>query len=187
MYIQALAESMMVNTTLLHIRLEKCDFEERDIAVLCNVFQVHKFEVVELHNNKFSDNDIMRLSRSLHNSSKLRELNMSNCEVGDVGVGSIAEVIATKPLTKLMLANNAIGNKGASALADVLSSHEYLKSLSLEGNPSIQKVGRGALCHMLQRNSSIQEINFGEYSLGSEAIAAMRLLHLYGVADKQHE
>jgi hypothetical protein len=175
---------MRVNTTLINLKLEKCDFEEKDIPLLAQVFEVHKFDKIELQNNKFRDVDAVKLTRSMHASKNLRELDMSSCSIGDATATAIAELVVDKPIAKLMLGNNLIGNAGAIALSKVFTKHASIVAISLEGNGEIQHEGKAALSHMVQKNLQLQEIKFGDFRLNSEALASMRLLYLYGLGGK---
>ena len=42
-----------------------------------------------------------------------------------------------------------------------------------------------ALSHMVQSNTVLMDVKYDQWSLNSESLTAMRLLHLYGFAPKE--
>jgi Ran GTPase-activating protein (RanGAP) involved in mRNA processing and transport len=173
---------METNKTITSIKLEKCEFEEKDILPLTRVFTVHSmFERIEMTGNHFRDTDMVKIARAIGECKDLKELDLSCCGFSDAGAQAIVEAVIDKPLIKINLSNNMIADEGAKYLSEAFSKHQHVRVLYIDSNPSILNVGKTALSHLVQRNLSLQEIKFGDVHLTSETIASLRLLHYYGV------
>ena len=101
----------------------------------------------------------------------LKHIDLFSCNIGDMGVASIAEFMTSCPLTSISLQANAISWEGAMEFAKgMLFTAAHLESLDISGNAFGNECNDGinAIADSLQRSPPVKltVFNFAENSLG---------------------
>ncbi|XP_067271649.1 protein NLRC5-like isoform X2 [Pseudorasbora parva] len=105
----------------------------------------------------------------------LRELNLSDHELGDTRVNQIAALLQDKhcKLNTLQLCNCGLTEESCSALATVLSSNSSLKELDISNN-NLQDSGVKKLCDGLENtNCTLQKLKLSNCSITEEGYKAL--------------
>lgn len=109
----------------------------------------------------------------------IEELDLSSCNIGDVGAEAIALALACNPssLKRLDLSNNKVTNVGATALGRALlesserTSGHSLEQIILDNNVGISDDGAAALAKALSFGA-IGSVHLRSCSLGAEGISS---------------
>ncbi|XP_067252703.1 NLR family CARD domain-containing protein 3-like isoform X2 [Chanodichthys erythropterus] len=108
----------------------------------------------------------------------LRELNLSDCELGDTGVNQLAALLQDKhcKFNTLTLNNNSITEEGCAALTSVLDSNiSNLTMLDLSGN-ELGNSGIEKICHLLKNpQCRLEKLKLSDCSItegGYKALAS---------------
>jgi hypothetical protein len=155
----------------------------------------------------YSEKDLERrggidaLAREVENSTSVRELHISCCELdvadarrlatavgksksmerlllfstltGDEGVAALAVGLETSTsLRNLQLRSNRIGNAGAATLARVVENSTQIVKLELDGN-AIGEAGVLSLAGAVQKNASLLELSLSSCKIGNSGAAAL--------------
>ncbi|CAK8693908.1 unnamed protein product [Clavelina lepadiformis] len=133
-----------------------------------------KIDVIDLSENKFSDDGVLSLSKCLHN---IRRLNVQYCNIGVVGVKSLSEAIEhlPQPIDEIVLGWNKLGDDGALSLSKCLHNIRRLKVW----NCNIGVVGVKSLSEAIEHlPQPIDEINLIENEFGDDgALSLSKCLH----------
>ncbi|XDV23258.1 hypothetical protein PO909_027917, partial [Leuciscus waleckii] len=106
----------------------------------------------------------------------LRELNLSECELGDTRVNQIAALLLDKhcKLNIIQLNNNSITEEGCSALISAFNSDpSNLIELDLSGN-ELGNSGMGKICHLLKNTQCrLDKLKLSNCSITEEGYKAL--------------
>ena len=111
------------------------------------------------------------------NSEELTCLDLENCHMTDVAVGSLCDALRTNTKVHTINASgNLIGTEGCHALASLLENNNTIRSLLLSNNP-LTDVGCKSLLEALVVNTSLIRIDI-DYSnkLTSSLVDAIRIM-----------
>jgi hypothetical protein len=145
--------------------LERLCMDNAAIAVVSSALEqkVNPYLIsLDVRHNQISALGCRQLAASLQFARSLRELQLTQNQVGDDGAVALAEVLARKGacvLQTLSLANNGVTDVGAAALAAALVKEPRgpLTSLDLGGN-TVSNSGAIAFAGMLQHNARVTEL-----------------------------
>ncbi|EFJ40909.1 hypothetical protein VOLCADRAFT_99266 [Volvox carteri f. nagariensis] len=132
------------------------------------------FDVLLLADNRFSDESVVHIVEGLrHNlyGLKIRELDLSNNEMGDQSAEAVATYIMQyKCVANLNLSNNVrLGPVGVKGIASVLSEDSVLERLDLS-NCDVGVDGAAALGAMLKGNRGLKCLILANTRLGTQGI-----------------
>ncbi|KAI5097880.1 protein NLRC5 isoform X14 [Silurus meridionalis] len=125
-----------------HIRyldLSECKLGDSGVKKLCDLLKKHecKLEKLELWNS-ISDESCADVASALcTNPSHIRDLDLSQCELGDLGVKKLCDLLKKHEckLEKLQLVKCSITDEGGAALTEALRlNSSHLKELDLSKN-----------------------------------------------------
>jgi hypothetical protein len=128
---------------------------------LLKQIQEQQLTHVNIGRNHFelTPTQIQSLARVLTNNATIRDLNLYDSGIQDVGAKYLSEALETNTtLTSLNLAENQIGEAGAKHLSEALETNTTLMYLNLAGN-QIGDSGAKHLAEALQVNHLLSEIN----------------------------
>jgi hypothetical protein len=137
-------------------KLSKYDLEEIGRSVTrSNTLQSLSLAALNLPADVWTDFCVQ-----LEHQSSLTDLNLSENQIGDASVDSLARILASQSnLTCLQVGNCKIGKLGFSKLAEALSSNDTLISLNYCFNVAVDSATFGQL---LTRNSSLQRLEIDQ-------------------------
>lgn len=129
-----------------------------------------------LSENDLGDSGVNILTLAVLRSTSLRLLDLRSNGITSTGALSLQGIITRSPfVVSLRLGNNQLGDGGASALARGLSqSRCVLQSLDLSDN-GIELSGARALSQMLRHNTSLCELNLSFNGVGDGGAHALAL------------
>lgn len=137
-----------------------------------------KFECEEFKicNQLLSSKAMQGFSGFLQGSSGIKYLDISGCEIGDLGCRLFFEAFEKqKNLCEINLQKNNIGDLGAEMLSDLIRRNENISKIELEHN-FIGNKGAVKLYDSIQINLKIKWLNlFGNISISSDLIAKISL------------
>lgn len=118
-----------------------------------------KCRALYLTGNKFSKHSISILCDALYRNSTLRELDVSDNNISDIGVQNLTDILSTNKSTveKLHLGSNNITDKGVSDLSIMLKKNRSLKVLMINRN-NITNRGVHLLCDVLSMQNNTLEV-----------------------------
>ncbi|KAL3903488.1 MAG: hypothetical protein SGPRY_011656 [Prymnesium sp.] len=141
-------------------------------------FDVHDCSSLDLSGSSDAPivGDGMRaLARMLMSSSaaQLTTLNLSGANIGDEGVGLLANALEqSQKVSTLLLGMNGISDVGVLRLSRVLASRARISVLSLVENP-IRDAGAAALGEAIKKNQELTSLDLGDTNIGEAGAAAL--------------
>lgn len=127
---------------------------------------------LDLSFNKITDFGVWSLTQVFHpdRCSSIRILYLSKTGITNQGVVYLAEMLKTnQSITELWLSNNEIGNEGVESLASVLADeNRTLKFLSLSTNRLITDQCLDAVISILDKNSTLKKLWIKDCQLMNE-------------------
>ncbi|GLC35012.1 hypothetical protein PLESTM_000269300 [Pleodorina starrii] len=132
------------------------------------------FDFLSLADNRFSDESVVHIVEGLrHNvyGLKIRELDLSNNDMGDKGAEAVATYIMQyKCVANLNLSSNVhLGPVGVKGIASVLNEDSVLERLDLSGC-DVTGEGAAALGAMLKGNRGLKCLVLANTRLGTQGI-----------------
>ena len=113
------------------------------------------------------------------NATSFKILDISSCEIGDIGAESLSEIFSITPCAEhIDISNNKISDTGAIAIGRALSSclnknrKTILKSLNLSGNKGISDTGIQELARAIETRS-ISYLDVSSCSIRADGTAAL--------------
>jgi Ran GTPase-activating protein (RanGAP) involved in mRNA processing and transport len=125
-----------------------------------------------LSENELGDEGVSHLTEGLLENKTLRKLDLRSNGIGVEGALSLATVVKkSNTLIGLYLGMNEVGNAGVEALAHGLT-YSRLQKIDLCDN-GISASGTEAISRMLQINTSLQELNLSFNSIGDTGASSI--------------
>ncbi|XP_076315084.1 dynein regulatory complex subunit 5-like [Tachypleus tridentatus] len=145
-----------------------------DCINLSNVFpNLNSLRILQLKDNRLTDNQVNYLLVKLENHPTLKELDLSYNHLEDEGAHSIAQLLTRScPLRKLNIFRNNIGSRGAAHLATVLLKDCLLETLNV-GLNRLEDEGGATICNTLAKNTHLTELNLTGNQLGEKTISVL--------------
>ncbi|KAJ3654632.1 hypothetical protein Zmor_013807 [Zophobas morio] len=167
----------------------------QDIKLLAKGLEKIHLKIFRLRNSDIDDEKMIRILKSLLKHDELHTLDFSHCKISDEGGVALSKFCLLNSVNTLVLANNQIGTKGMEALSYVIcQSACRLSTLDLKLNPigneganhlmkpltigvrnikNLYLSGCGirhlpSLGEMIEHNSSLEQLNLSNNSLGEE-------------------
>lgn len=158
---EALAGTLIVNTTLTELSLHRCDLG--NIRGLTHMLKVNRsLRVLHLAQNDFGDVGGKALATALKVNTTLLHLSLSDCLQQDIT--ALAEALkVNRTLQKLDLSQNDFVAAGWQALTGALKVNATLRELILD---SCHLKDITALANTLKVNRSLQILRLGENCFG---------------------
>lgn len=158
--VQAIADMLLVNTTLKELILRANCINVEKIKVVANTLaQNPALEKLDLAANELGEEGAAALADALTKNSKLRELNVSDCRLGTKGIKTIFS--ALKQNTGLQtLIFRRLGADAMQALSEMLTENKALRKLDLSLYTSEFTLEQmQSLLEALRKNKTLQELN----------------------------
>lgn len=129
-------------------------------------------EELKISNQRLSHKAMQDLSGFITQCNFLKFLDLSGCEIGDLGCRQFCEAFESqKNLSEINLQKNSIGDSGAEILSDLLVNNENISKLELEHN-FIGNKGAGKLYEAIRKNLKVKWLNlFGNVSISNNFVA----------------
>ncbi|CAF4190867.1 unnamed protein product, partial [Adineta steineri] len=144
------------------IDLERQFLTNHDMNIVAEQAVINKqCTILYLPNNRIASQGVSILARALHDNTSLERLDIfSNC-VGDVGVASLAQVLAenNSTLKSLKLGWNRITDKGVGYLAEMLKKNRTLIELSLPWNRISDKGVKQLADALTKHNTTLKKLS----------------------------
>jgi len=151
------------NTNLYKLVLSDNGLRDREIAVICSVFQTNRsITHLDISNNQFGLHavaNVCKIILDITSCSVLKTLVIESNQLFDTGARLLGEVLQTNTrLCALNVENNSIGPHGITCLAKMLLHNTTLEMLSLAKNRS-NRTAQQHLCHALTINRQLQSLD----------------------------
>ncbi|CAK8693856.1 unnamed protein product [Clavelina lepadiformis] len=172
------------------LSLSKCLHNIRSLYVsLCDIGDVgvkslseaiehlpQPIDEIYLTGNKFGDDGALSLSKCLHN---IKRLNLWNCNIGDVEVKSLSEVIEhlPQPIDEIDLSGNKFGDDGALLLSKCLHNIRrlYVGGCNI-GDVGVKSLSE-AIKHLPQPKPEVEGVDLVESSDDEELVSSSKSNH----------
>lgn len=124
--------------------------------------------VVDMKHYGLGDKGARAIAMTMReNNQNLECLNLHDNGIGDVGVKSVCDMMASNSsLTKLDLSGNRVGKPGVSALSEMLQSNVYLKDLNLSGCAIKSGSDVEKFISSLVVNNQLESLNLSNNEIG---------------------
>jgi Ran GTPase-activating protein (RanGAP) involved in mRNA processing and transport len=169
---------LQTNNTLKELYLSENRLGNEGTEILSDGL-VHNCSIqkLDLRSNGIELGGSIALSSFVKKCKTLTSLCLAMNEIGDVGVGSLAEGLKDKKchVEDLDLSDNGISEEGALAVSDMLLENSRLQSLNLSFN-SIGGNGASSIAYALDRNNTLRRLCLRRNNIdniGAAAFAAM--------------
>lgn len=169
---RALGEACASSPSLTSLQLSACQIGDEGVQqLLCALPGRGVLAQLNLGSNGLTDKATVDISRSLSRpGSCIKALGLSDNSISSRGVGAVAKLISTSPLSDLQLSDNDIGDAGAVALSTVL---DQLDRLKLAGCGVLDS-GALAIAQAAASSSSAVQILLSRNRLGPRARKALQ-------------
>mmetsp|Transcript_2289 Transcript_2289/g.4777 ORF Transcript_2289/g.4777 Transcript_2289/m.4777 type:complete len:335 (+) Transcript_2289:154-1158(+) len=121
----------------------------------------------------FAEEDWPLWAPALKNNGVLTELNLTDCQIGDVGIKHFAQGLAANhSLRVLNFSTNKIGAEGSKDLAKAFHVNQTVADINLFRNP-VGTEGASAFATMLSFNQGLQALSLAACSISLDGIQAL--------------
>lgn len=115
--------------------------------------------------NGNGDHEVIAICKVLSDNKTLRELNISNAQIGNVGATAMANLLKNNSTLKILaLSFNNIGDEGCINIFNALHSNYTLQTLYLDHN-KIGAAGAAAIAMLFKNKSTIRELYLHENTI----------------------
>lgn len=145
---------------LMHIKLHDNNIKQPALAALAPALAVGpKLEALELAHNPLRDDGAAELCQIIAQSTTLRVLDISDCQIGPQGIKTVCATITAQGtrLRQLLLAGNKLRAAGTVALCECLQKNTTINVLDLSAN-CVNSEGGRAVADLLSVNSTIDTL-----------------------------
>lgn len=182
------------NTSLISLSITNCDFGGEGGRLLALAIGTCKsLRDVELSNNNLTDEEMVDIITALSMHCQLKNLTLIGNILNKNGCIALATLLrcSATELQHLYLSGNEINDEGIEALVPAIESCNHLKTLYLDGNPSITTKGWKNLASILEApDCTLETLMLADDNIDDEAAATfasaltnnqtLRTLNLYG-------
>lgn len=162
---RALAQSLVVNTSLKSVTLKK--------GIPVGKFWNPKCEKIDLNSKGYEDIHAVIVAVLMKNSITLKDLGLRDNQITDDGVQAVADGLSNnKHLTYISFRQNKITDAGAKYIAEALKTNTTLKELVLTIN-KISDKGIEDIAYALFENSSLTDLSIHSNKYGDTAAMAI--------------
>ena len=151
------------NTSELCVDLWRCGINDNSLCVLMGELskhaeasregELHRVTELNISYNKIRNNGIACIATALHTNTTMRTLDVSLCDISDVGAESLARALAVnRSLQELDIS----GNNGIAHIATALQTNNTLKALTIGGHDIVTDEGVVLLSSALTTNRSME-------------------------------
>lgn len=114
---------------------------------------------ISLSRVRLQETHISLLADTIKNSDHFRSIALTSVGLTDAGAVQVGEALSiNNSLTAMDLSNNDIGDVGIRAIAEGLKNNTSVKQLRLWGNKEMKTDSFAALAEMLQSNNTIERL-----------------------------
>ena len=175
--IDLLCKGLSANSSMRRLYMRHCHLTTSHCVCLGQLLRhpIHcKIEGLYLSVCSMTSDGVGEVMSGLSDNHTLRELNLSNSQIGSEGAVAMATMLKrNSSLETLRLHNCSIGSSGGVELGVALERNKTLRELWLSGN-AIGDDGVRGLCVGLENNSSLEELDLdGDESLGEEGVSLL--------------
>jgi Ran GTPase-activating protein (RanGAP) involved in mRNA processing and transport len=169
---EALEELIKRSARHSEIDLRKQKLTDLDMGIIVQKSIIERqCTVLQLQGTKITDQAISLLAHGLRNNTTLTKLNLNHNPISDVGVHSLAKLLAMNntKIEKLYLCNIDITDQGAHYLAEMLRSNTTLEVLGVFQN-QLSDQGMQELANVLAKhNTSLKRLYIQDNGLITDA------------------
>lgn len=142
--------------TIIELYLQDCGANSSCIENLMVGLKSNKTLVtLDLRDNDIGMEGAIFIADALQSGPKLRQLNLSGCNIESQGAIAIINSLSNSSIETLNLSDNYIGDDGATQIGLVLETNKSLKQLSIQEN-QITDDGMASISKGLTRNKGLQ-------------------------------
>ena len=168
----ALVEVLKYNH-LQHLDLSENSIGPESMAALVDVICADSLQILDLSMCGLLLDGAVSLSAGLKSCRQLVKLDISDNNIGPLGMWCLAEGIKScRQLVELDISDNNIGSHGMSSLAEGLKSCRQLVRLYISRN-NIGSHGMASLAEGLQYCTNLQVLNLSRNNITSDGVAAI--------------
>ncbi len=103
----------------------------------------------------------------------LKELNLSLCNLGDIGAEAVGRLIGCCRCRRILLSDNNIHAAGAKAITDACKAAQKIDMLSLNENP-IGDQGAGYIAEgIIKTNRAVEELEISNIGIGDSGVSSI--------------
>ena len=147
------------------------DYGAAVITTICD-----KLKILNLSNNKISDDGAAAISDGLKYNITLQELNMSCNGITNEGAKMIGEAIkVNKILKELDISHNSMSDDGAAAISDGLKYNISLQEVNMSYN-KITSEGAKTIAEAIQFNTTLHTLDLGQFHINDRLSFNMTVL-----------
>jgi len=174
-YVLNLIESYKINFSNNIIDLSNINIGSTEIELISNYLKNNPEKLLcsklQLCSRNLSQKTIQNLSSFCSHNNCLKFLDLSGCQIGDIGCRHFCEAFyINKNIEEINLQMNNIGDYGAEILSDFISSNQSITKLELEHN-FIGNKGALKLYDAIRKNLKIKWVNlFGNNCINNNLI-----------------
>ena len=153
-----------LSTTITAVTVKKLDLQSQKIKdegvqFLAQVINSTSLESLNISYCEIGDVGMAALSSSLRHNTTLKHLNAGGNEFGDEGIIKLAEALNQTSLEELDISHCNIGDNGILALAQALSTNTSLETLNAKTSKAITTQTQDALERALLQNTSLTSLS----------------------------
>lgn len=172
----ALAEALNLNESLIELDLTRSCVSTAGLIQVCQSLPSALLEKLSLSGNPISPSAATSLNTFLQSTTRLRELNLHDCDLRGDGLAALGQVLSTAracPLESISLSSNRISSnvQACASLGGALQHLQSLKSLGLSRN---KLESRGLQALQLHRVPALEVLELWDNKLSPSSGVALR-------------
>ena len=173
--IKHLAAMLKENKTITTLDLSDNDLDTEGIEALVEGLKENTtLQTLDLSATKINNTGILVLVEALKKNPNLQKLNLSFNRISALGANDLARLLIESKLRQLIITNNQLGDEGVAILEEALKENKFLTILNLRLN-QIGNLGACALARVLVENRGILSVLRVDYNLiGPEGVDILR-------------
>ena len=149
----------MTTVTVKELDLKSQKIKDEGVQFLAQVINSTSLESLNISYCEIGDVGMAALSSSLRHNTTLKHLNAGGNEFGDEGIIKLAEALNQTSLEELDISHCNIGDNGILALAQALSTNTSLETLNTKTSKAITTQTQDTLERALLQNTSLTSLS----------------------------
>lgn len=140
------------------------------LSILADALRDNKFlQQLNISNTDISDSGILELSSTM-NMSVLQQVDLTGTNISDEGAQYLAKMLdSNTTLLELLISENQIGDNGVKTLANsLMHNNRSLQVLNLSANQNIGDESINSLTNMMKSNSTLKKLDLRHTGLSND-------------------
>jgi hypothetical protein len=143
------------------------EYEKENLKKIIRSIKDNKTEKMNLNNMNITNINIPFLEKYIIKKSNLKEIDLSNNMILDLGLQNFKKMILTKKFVKINLTNTSLTNKSIDIIEDIIDNNKVIE-ISLEFN-KFNEEGVNRLYKIFEKYKHLKIIFlFGNYNINNE-------------------